>query len=303
MKRRAYRNATDVELLQTFNAQAAAATDGLGYLHPGDIPHHMFNGNRMYDTSEVVTIWEDDMGVAAWVLGGPRHKESDIQVRPDLKGSEFEREVLGYAETHLLELMRRHGIESDRIFATAFRGDEFLAQCLVESGWVHDGEPPWVLNRIALTDLAEPLLPDGYTIRAATGVEEAAGLAEVHRASFGVPWTAEIYRKVMESPGYAAEREFVVVAPDGGFAAFTLTWHDHVNRMGLFEPVGTHADHRRKGLGKALLLTVLRHMRTVGMEFAEVVNEGGNEASRALYLSCGFRPWHHMDNYEKAIPR
>ncbi len=303
MKRRAYRNASDVELLQTFNAHAAAATDGLGYLHPGDIPHHMFNGNRMYDTAEVVTIWEDDMGVAAWVLGGPRHKESDIQVRPDLKGSEFEREVLGYAEAHLLELMRRHGIESDRIIATAFRGDEFLAQCLVESGWVHDGKPPWVLNRIALADLAEPELPDGYTIRAATGVEEAAGLAEVHRASFGVPWTAEVYRKVMESPGYAAEREFVVVAPDGGFAAFTLTWHDPVNRMGLFEPVGTHSDHRRKGLGKALLLTVLHHMRTVGMEFAEVVNEGGNEASRALYLSCGFRPWHHMDNYEKTIPR
>ena len=174
---------------------------------------------------------------------------------------------------------------------------------MAESGWVRDGDPPWVLNRISLTDLAEPALPEGYAVRAATGVEDAAGLAEVHRASFGVPWTPEIYRKVMESPGYAAEREFVVVAPDGTFAAFTVTWHDPVNRIGLFEPVGTHSDHRRKGLGKALLLTVLRHMTTVGMEYAEVVNQGTNEASRSLYLSCGFRPWHHIDSYEKPIPR
>jgi mycothiol synthase len=301
MKRRAYRNETDVELLQNFNAHTAAATEGLGYLHPGDIPHHMFNGNRMYDTSEVVTIWEDDHGVAAWVLDGPRHKESDIQVRPDLKGTDFEREVMDFAEAHLLELMNRHGIEGDKIFAVAFQGDDFLRQYLSESGWIHDGNPPWVLNRISLDDLAKAELPEGYIIRAATGIEDAAGLAEVHKASFGVAWTAESYRKVMESPGYAAEREFVVVAPDGNFAAFTVTWHDPANRMGLFEPVGTHSDYRRKGLGKALLLTVLHHMKTLGMEFAEVVNEGTNEGSRSLYLSCGFRPWHHIDNYEKPI--
>ncbi|MEZ4619615.1 MAG: hypothetical protein R2867_29485 [Caldilineaceae bacterium] len=99
-----------------------------------------------------------------------------------------------------------------------------------------------MVNRAPLVDLPEPVLPAGYTIRATTGVDEVAALVAVHVGAFGSTWTPELYRKVMESPGYAAEREFVVVAPDGAFAALTVTWHDEVNRTGLFEPVGTHRD-------------------------------------------------------------
>lgn len=303
MKRRQYRGPSDVALLQTFNAEAAAATDYLGYLHPGDIPHHLFNGNRVFDVAEILTLWEDDRGLAAWLLVNARHRENDVQIRPDLRGGEFAREVMDHGEARLVEQMRRHAIEGDRIFATAFRGDTPLESHLIESGWTRDGEPPWTMNRLALVDLPEPELPTGYTIRAATGVEEAAALAEVHRGSFGVAWTPELYRKVMESPGYAAEREFVVVAPDGSFGAFTVTWHDSVNRLGLFEPVGVHEDHRRKGLGKALMLAAMRAMIDAGMTRATVTNEGTNEGARALYRSAGFEPWHLLDGYEKPIPR
>jgi hypothetical protein len=49
-----------------------------------------------------------------------------------------------------------------------------------------------------------------------------------------------LYRKVMASPGYAPEREWVIESPDGSYVAFTIIWTDHLNRTGLFEPVGTH---------------------------------------------------------------
>jgi hypothetical protein len=52
------------------------------------------------------------------------------------------------------------------------------------------------------------LLPDG---------------AEIHNASFSPNWALELYRYVMESPGYAPERELVIQAPDGTFIAFTVT--------------------------------------------------------------------------------
>ncbi|MCB0189185.1 MAG: GNAT family N-acetyltransferase, partial [Caldilineaceae bacterium] len=90
-------------------------------------------------------------------------------------------------------------------------------------------------------------------------------------------------------------------APDGAFAAFTVTWHDVVNRTGLFEPVGTHRDYQRRGLGKALLLTVMHKMAAAGLKHAIVVNEGTNEASRNLYRSCGFQPWRLVDDYAKAV--
>ena len=302
MKRRSYRGDSDVELLQAFNAMATAQTAGCSYLHPGDIPHHLFSGNRLYDLTKLLTIWEDSDGVAAWVLAGPRHRSCDIQLRPDLRGKGFEREVLVFAENRLLELMHHYTISGDQILADAFRCDTARIELLTDLGWLPDGDPPWVVNRISLVDLPEPLLPDGYLIRAATGLDEAAALAEVHAASFGTSWTAEGYRTLMGTPGYAAEREFVVEAADGTFAAFTVTWHDQLNRTGLFEPVGTHADHRRRGLGKALLLTAMHKMAAEGMEYAIVVNAGTNEASRGLYRACGFKPWYLIDGFAKPVP-
>jgi ribosomal protein S18 acetylase RimI-like enzyme len=211
--------------------------------------------------------------------------------------------VLQYAEARTRELMQQYAIAGDQISSEAYQCDVARIALLRELGWTIEDEPPWVLNRAPLVDLPEPTLPAGYTIRAARGVEEAAALAEVHAASFGSTWTPELYRQVMESPGYAAEREFVVEAADGSLAAFTVTWHDAVNRTGLFEPVGTHEAHRRRGLAKALLLTVMRQMAAVGLTHALVVNEGSNAASRNLYRACGFQPWYLLDNFVKPVSR
>lgn len=92
-----------------------------------------------------------------------------------------------------------------------------------------------------------------------------------------------------------------MVAPDGSFAAFAIAWHDEVNHIGSLEPVGTHPNHRRKGLGKAVVLHAMHQMKDAGMQWATVANEGSNEASRALYQSCGFKPWHFIEDYFKVI--
>lgn len=301
MIERRYRDARDVALLQDFNAAAIAATHGCGFIHPGDIPHRLFNGNKLYDPAEVLTIWEDPSGIAGWVMASPRHRGFDAQVRPDLRAGAFEKETLEYAENEVRTLMRRHGIDGEQLDGDAYRCDTTRAALLTKLGWTSDVDPPWVLNRARLSGVAEPALPDGYTLRGVRGVEDAEALADVHAASFGSTWTPDLYVKVMRSPGYAADREFVVEATDGALAAFTVTWHDHRNRTGLFEPVGTHGDHRRRGLGKALLLFGMKAMAAAGMEYATVVNEGTNGASRALYASVGFAPWHLLDGYTKSV--
>ena len=75
--------------------------------------------------------------------------------------------------------------------------------------------------------------------------------------------------------------------PNEALAAFTVTWHDSVNRTGLLEPVGTHPDHRRRGLGRAVVLHTMHQMRAAGMTHATVANSGTNEASRKLYRAWG----------------
>jgi GNAT superfamily N-acetyltransferase len=248
-----------------------------------------------------MTIWDDDQGVAAWLLVGPRHKSYDAQVRPDLRGSDFEREVLEYADERTVELMHRYDISGDCIYGDAFRGDTARVELLAALGWEPDNELPYVLNRTRINSTDVPALPKGYSFRSASGIEDAAALAEVHKSSFGVDWTPELYRQVIESPGYAPERELVIQAPDGTFAAFTVIRYDHLNRTGLFEPVGTHKDHRRRGFGRALMMYGMQQMAAAGMEFATVAHFGHNEAARGLYQACGFKPWHMLDGYIKHI--
>jgi mycothiol synthase len=302
MKRRTYQGDLDLKLLQDFNAAAIAETDGCGYLHPGDIPHRLFNGNKYFDPAEVMTIWEDESGVAAWVLVGPRHKSYDAQLRPDLRGGDFELAVLVYADSRTVELMRQHNIETDRFYADAYQCDTARSRLLLELGWEPGEQSTYVLTRTTLENIAEPVLPEGYTIRAVRGTEDAAAVASVHLASFpGAGWTPTLYRQVMESPGYAPEREFVIVAPDGTFVAFTLTWHDELNKTGYFEPVGTHKDYRRRGLGRAIVLYGMQQMVAAGMKFATVAHFSNNSAAGELYKACGFKIWHRMDDYSKPV--
>ena len=204
MKVRSYQGGSDIRLLQDFNAAAIAVTGGCGYLHPGDIPLRLFNGNKFYDPSEVLTIWEDSAGVAAWLMVQPGHKSFDAQVRPDLRESGLERDILLSAEEWTGDSMRRHQIESEALIADAFQADTIRANLLIELGWELDSQANYILNRARLVDIPEPRLPAGCRIRSAKGVEEAGALAGVHAASFGSAWTPELYRRVMESPGYAA---------------------------------------------------------------------------------------------------
>ena len=299
MKKRTYTGAADLKLLQDFNAAAIALTDHCGYLHPGDIPHHIYNGNKYYDPAEVLTIWEDDHGVAAWLLANVRFKGFDAQVRPDLRGGDLEREVLELAESRTKELMRRYEIESDYVYADAFRGDPARSELLAELGWEPDGELPYVLNHTEINSVTVPDLPEGFSFRTAKGIEDAAVLGAVHNGAFGLIWTPDLYRKVMESPGYEPEREVVIQAPDGSFAAFSIIWFDHLNHMGLFEPVGTHKEYQRRGFGRAVMLYGMQKMADAGMKFASVAHFGENEAAKGLYQSIGFKPWHLQDGFRK----
>jgi len=302
MKRRSYRSEQDIILLQDFNAAPIKKSGGCGYLHPGDIAHHFFSGNKTMDPREICSIWEDDMGVAAWILASPKYRGFDAQVRPDVRTGDFEREVLKYAEEETLKFMKKYGFEGKELGAEACQCDHDRSRVLIDLGWTLDTEAEYVLNRRPLQDIPDPVLADGYTIRTVRGPEEAEAVVKLHLDVFTTSgWTVELYRTYMEKPGYEPEREYLAVDPQGQLAAFTVTWLDELNKTVLFEPVGTHPDHRRKGLARALLCIVMQDLKKKGFKTALVQNEGANGASRDLYLGMGFKPWQREDSFIKKV--
>jgi len=133
-------------------------------------------------------------------------------------------------------------------------------------------------------------LPDGYRIRSLSGPAELAARVDVHRAAFA-PSRMSVgkYERLIALPAYRVEDDLVVEAPDGSLAAFAMAWWDPLAGIGELEPVGTHPDHQRLGLGAALLSHALARYASFGARLVQVFSDAENVASEALYQSVGFR--------------
>lgn len=303
MKRRAYAGAADVALLQQFTAKQTAEHGRVGLMHPGDIPHRIFNGLRRDDPYELIHLWEVDGDVVAWTLLDPAHAGFDPQVAPVAREAwpDLEPEVITWSEETLLRLMAERNSEATFVETDAFEADAARCDLLRALGWEAQDVEELMLTRRRTRELATPQLPAGYRIRTVRGVEEAPEIAALHSAGFGSSWTPELYRRVMESPGYDPDREFLVEADDGSLAGFCVTWLDEINRTGYFEPVAVHPEYRRLGLGKALMRAGMAAMREWGMEWAEVMYALDNPGSGKLYLGEGFEPLWKIVLYRKPV--
>jgi ribosomal protein S18 acetylase RimI-like enzyme len=72
-----------------------------------------------------------------------------------------------------------------------------------------------------------------------------------------------------------------------------------MTKLGHFEPVGTHPDYQRKGLGKCLLFDAMRRLQSEGMTVADVCTNSDNEAAIPFYESVGFKIQKRLLTYRK----
>ncbi|MBO0829357.1 MAG: GNAT family N-acetyltransferase [Streptosporangiales bacterium] len=150
----------------------------------------------------------------------------------------------------------------------------------------------WVqFNARELTDLPEPVLPKGFRFLAAEEVS-VADVVEVHRhAWYPSRLTEAAFERVRRTWPYRADLHVLVEAPGGTLAATAVIWLDEVTRTAEFEPVGTHREFRRRGLGTALQLHGMRVARAAGADRMLVACLGApaHPAARNLYYGVGFR--------------
>jgi GNAT superfamily N-acetyltransferase len=142
-----------------------------------------------------------------------------------------------------------------------------------------------------LTDVARPSLPDGFRFRTAQEAGPQAAVQAHVDAWAPSTYTTEGYEGVRQTEAYRGDLHVLVEAPDGTMAASTIMWLDEVNKTAEFEPVGTHPDYRRRGLGTAMLLHGMRLARQAGAARMTVACLGapGHPSARGLYYGVGFR--------------
>ena len=301
MQARHYQGPEDLYLAQAALMQWVRATGHCNYLHKGDIGHRLFNSCHGYNPADVMRYWLDDSGeVCAFALLDLPWDGIDLQVAPALRLSGAHHQIFEYCERETVRLAERNNRQLKKIIVEADDCDRAYIAFLEARGY-RFLEHSFSLTRHDLHSLPKAPLPPDFRFHQATAAD-AEQLADVHNHSFSNKWTAESYGKVFRSPHM--EYEIVVVSPEGRFAAFTNVWIDGVNRSLLFEPVGTHADFRRRGIGKALMTHALKRMKAErDIERAYVGHEPAakNPASGALYASVGFKHLHEIHDYSKSI--
>lgn len=151
------------------------------------------------------------------------------------------------------------------------------------------------LNERGLDSIGEPVLPDGFRFRTADEAGPRAAVQAHVDAWAPSTYTAEGYEGVRQTAAYRGDLHVLVEAPDGTMAASTIMWLDEANRTAEFEPVGTHPDHRRRGIASAMLLRGMHLARAAGADHMTVACLGapGRPAARELYYSVGFRKLTH----------
>jgi GNAT superfamily N-acetyltransferase len=172
---------------------------------------------------------------------------------------------------------------------------------LRERGYQKAAPVEYMRRRFLEVPIPEVPLAAGYSVRALGDEGELPARSWLSWKAFhpnepderyeGWEW----YRNLQRVPLYRRDLDLVAVAPDGELAAFCTVWLDDVTRTAVFEPVGTHPQHQKRGLGKAVMSEGLRRARRLGATLASVSSY--SPPAHALYESVGFvecdlsEPW------------
>ena len=161
----------------------------------------------------------------------------------------------------------------------------------------------WQMRRSLYASLPKPELPDHVRVRAfVPGHDEAAWVRLNARAFAEHPeqgtWTVDDLRTREQEPWFDPEGFFLAEASEG-LLGFHWTkvhggngqdGHGH-EAIGEVYVVGVDPAGRGLGLGRALTLVGLDHLRARGLTQAMLYVEEDNEAAISLYTSLGFTHW------------
>lgn len=255
-----------------------------------------WEGKRFYDAIPAwdpdfpprVRLWEIEEGQLVGVVNPEGTGDAYLQLHPEYR--HLEDEMMAWAEEHLAA--PTEDVSRRQLYIEAYEYDE-LRQQVLEQRCYEKTEHYGFTRRLRFTDqpVARPTIVEGYTLRAtrADDSSDDQRIADLLNAAFNRDFhnAIEYHNFTKFAPSFRRELDLVAIAPDGSFAAYVGIPYDETNRRGIFEPVCTHPDHRRRGLGKALMLEGLHRLKVRGALDA-TVGTGSMIPANRLYDSIGF---------------
>jgi mycothiol synthase len=302
--------------LSSVSALVAAATEADG-LHP--LSEHVM-------LHLPLTIAGPDRHLLVFVsadgaerLGGYAHLDptdvvegssAEVVVHPQLRGHGIGRLMVQHLEQ----------LSPDGRLRLWAHGQQSPARALAESlGYVSSREL-WQMRRSLRSALPAPELPPGYRLRAfEPGADDEPWLEVNGKAFVDHPeqgsWTLDDLHHRMAEDWFDPTGFLVLVGPDGAMAGFHWTKvhggsapsaegtpHGH-EPIGEVYVVGVSPDHQGRGLGRALTVAGLRHLRSLGLSQAMLYVDADNTSAVRTYTRLGFTRWDVDVQFSRPVAR
>jgi GNAT superfamily N-acetyltransferase len=270
-------------LAHDFISEAWSETGARSEMHVGDLYWGLFNNHRRR-LSDVGQLWRNNGQMVALTFSSTG-RWYDVVTSATLDPSDCDT-LIGHL---VVDSAHRQANEKPPFCVRMTRrcADPHFVEALQRCGFQRmDYGYPALINNIA--DLPTTRLPPGYVTRTHAHLA-ADNLAAAYSSAFPEEaCVTEDCSHVARCAGYEPDLD-VAIWSGATVAAFCTAWHDSRNRCGLLEPVGCHADHRRRGLAGHAIMTALVKLRDCGATHAVVRVDSRNSPARTLYESCGFK--------------
>lgn len=288
---RPYRAADFPRLLALVAADMAASRTRPypAYWHPGYLWWQLFRAD--YDPAAHIHVWENASSELVAFTKRDRSEDVDFGLHPQAADDAALTAVM-------LDWIEAHGSDGGPLTTCAADGDAARRALLSRRGYTR-GPHDWLHMRLELTRHVPATPPTDAVIRPVADGEIAARVALHHAVWPGSRVTEASYARMRAVPGYDPALDLVAVLPDGTLAAYCICWPDPVSGVGLFEPVGTHPEHRRRGYAAAVIAAANRRLRDAGMHTALVEPTTKNPDAVALYEAAGFGIAHRTGTYTR----
>ncbi len=251
-----------------------------------------------------IGLWRDDAGRIA-AMSHEEEQNGDVFFQfadPETETEELLEEMFDFAEAACLK-PRSGGLGFGLRIP---RGDGAAARIAGNRGYLRgDWSEPLSSRSLKGAGGADILkarpLPDGDCRLVEGAAVDPERKALAHAKAFGyygtdgaVPLEAvtEGFAALRETPSYREDLDLALEDSRGNILCFAGFWLDRPSRLGIFEPLGTVPERRRRGLAGYLIDEGARRLAACG---AETLYVGSDQA---FYLASGFSVIARQDVWE-----